>query len=46
MLVLHEDKHGAVALVTTIPSALRETAEDGLVNTPTGRKLKEQVLGK
>lgn len=29
----------------SMPSAFRETAEGGLANTPTGRKLEKQVLG-
>lgn len=29
-----------------MPAALRETAEGGLAQTPTGRKLREQVFGK
>ena len=29
-----------------LPSALRETAKGGLANTPTGKRLREQVFGK
>ena len=30
----------------TMPASLRETAEGGLADTPTGRKIAEKIFGK